>query len=86
MRKIETNADFVSARVELGLTANSLATILCTTPRTIRRMEQDGEATAYGRFPLFCRILEWMLNTGFRPPEFKARKSKRGRPLIAQTR
>lgn len=88
MRRIKTKADFRAARLDLDLTGEQLAKILCVSDRTIRRVEDEHGKSGNGGdrpggFPLYCRVLEWMLNQGFRPPEFKRRETKRGRPIEA---
>lgn len=78
-RTVRTREEFLAARLELGLTGEGLADILCADNRTIRRIENTDQEYSSRQLPLFCRVLEWMLNTGFRPPEFKRRHSPKGR-------
>ena len=66
-----TPQQFKEARRSLGLTVRQLAHVLNTSERTVRKWEFDGEGEG-GRppNPVACRVLSWLTDHGFRPPEW----------------
>ena len=65
------NEEFKAARKELGLSVKKLGIIINTNPVAIRRWESPNENT-YSRSPnpVACRVMKWILEDNFRPPEW----------------
>ena len=61
-----TPQQFKEARHALGLTVRQLCHILDTNERSVRRWE-DGTRPPN---PVACRVLGWLKDQGFRPPEW----------------
>jgi DNA-binding XRE family transcriptional regulator len=66
------NQEFKTARENLGLSVNQLGIILNTNSVTIRRWEANPETVETSRMPnpIGCQVIRWMLDNGFRPPEW----------------
>lgn len=66
-----TPEEFKEARRSLGLSASQLALILDVSKRAIWRWENPEDAREPNKTA--CRVLRWMIDHGFRPPEFPIR-------------
>ncbi len=65
--KIVTAADFLAARERLDMSQQQCAIMLACSDRTLRYWEETKPSK------LACRVMEWIINSGFRPPEYKTR-------------
>ena len=66
-----TPEEFKEARRSLGLSARQLAFILDVSVRTLFRWEDPDHDKMPNKTA--CRVLRWMIDHGFRPPEFPIR-------------
>ena len=66
-----TPEEFKEARRSLGLSASQLALILDVSKRAVWRWENPEDEREPNKTA--CRVLRWMIDHGFRPPEFPIR-------------
>ncbi len=61
-----TAEEFAQARRDLGLSQRQLAYVLGTSERSIRKWESPDK---FGPNPVAVRVVLWILEDGFQPPE-----------------
>lgn len=69
-----TPTEFKQIQFDLGLTNTELAHILDTNERTLRKWKDEDEDR--GPNPVAARVMIWMRDHGWTPPEWPDRLSK----------
>lgn len=71
-QRLCSKSEFRAARLELDMSAKGCADLLGITRRRIVDWE-DETKPHYQPSAMACRIIGWMLELGFRPPEYRPR-------------
>ena len=66
--QVRSSDEFRLARIALDLSMRGIASIMGVTPRAVQKWE-----TEHAPPKPVCRIMEWMINNGFRPPQYAIR-------------